>query len=136
MRRTFVKALVLAVPAICGSGAAYAQPPSLEDEQTVHMATLERDWIPAGSLPIPPKPKASEDRDDTGIDECPSSAPVIPPKPKAAAWVDDSTALPAGGLIVPPKPKARDDGETGADEYPSGSPIIPPKPKLTSNIQY
>lgn len=111
MRRTFVKALVLAVPAICGSGAAYAQPPRLEDEQTVHMATLERDWIPAGSLPIPTKPKA-------------------------AAWVDDSTALPAGGLIVPPKPKARDDGETGADEYPSGSPIIPPKPKLTSNIQY
>lgn len=115
MRRTLlswpVKAIVLVVPVICGSGAAYAQSPSLEYQQAVHLATLEWDWIPAGSLPIPQKPKAT-------------------------AWTDDLTALPAGGLIVPPKPKARDDGEAGGDEYPSGAPIIPPKPKLTSNIQY
>ena len=91
MRRTWlswpVEAIVLAVPVICGSGAAYAQSARLEDQQAPHMATLERVWIPAGSLPIPQKPKVSEGRDTTGVDEYPSGAPIIPPKPKLTSSI-------------------------------------------------
>lgn len=115
MRRTLlswpVRALVLVVSAIWVSGVACAQPTSWQDRQAGDIASTEQEWIPAGSVPIPPKPKVT-------------------------TWVDDSTAIPVGGLIIPPKPKAREDGETGADGYPTGAPVIPPKPKLASSIQY
>ena len=75
------KVMVIAVSAIGASGVTWAQPSNLLAQQLTDIATAEQDWIPAGSLPIPPKPKA-------------------------VVWIDDSTALPAGGLIIPPKPKS------------------------------
>lgn len=117
MRRTLLswpaKAVVLAVSAIWASGMAFARPSNLPGQYPVDLAATEGDWIPAGSVPIPPKPQVSDSRDSTGVDEYPSGAPVIPPKPKA-----------------------HDDDETRTNEYPTGAPIVPRKPKLTSGIQY
>lgn len=131
------KAVALAASAIWVVGVAHAAPGSRQTQSEPAMVG-GWDMFPAGTIPVPPKPKASEEG-DAGLETIPSGSIPIPPKPKGSAGLTEDgdaglDAYPTGTIPVPPKPKAREEGDIGLDAYPAGTIPIPPKPK--SNIQY
>lgn len=135
-----VKAVVLAVSVAWIVGVAHA---ASESEQIQSELATEGGWdmYPAGSIPVPPKPKAVAGS-AVGIDQFdlvayPTGTIPVPPKPKAHEDGDAGLdAYPSGNIPIPPKPKAREEGDIGLDAYPAGTIPIPPNPNQTSNTDH